>query len=403
MKILLTGAFGNVGSEALKTLLRESSQYQNPEHRNVVTVLEKRSPLAEENEAAVRQEFAGIHDFETVWGDLTSVKDVEDAVRGKDVIIHLAAVIPPLAFKLPQVARKVNVGGTINLIEAALKQPTIPRFILASSYSVVGPRTGLKSLPPMNGSTPAKPDDSYAKHKAECEEYLKNKYGERKADYAILRIGAVFMLGKYGGNSMEDYKRFLFSVPADQRRHGVDVRDAGCAFAHAGTLSNEEWKKKGVTGKVLYVGGDATWRVTVYEMGNTVMEALGVGSLPREMHRIADVDTAYYAEDHMDTAESEAILNYQHHPLMTWYMDVRAGANPIIYFFTALVSPLIRYYIARKSPHIKYNLARQRDPEASMAMNELFPPGSRDGFKGVGVGWGTETEWLEGGSCVCVW
>lgn len=112
MKILLTGAFGNVGSEALKTVLRESAQFQNPEHRHVVTVLEKRSPLAEKNEAATRREFEGIHDFETVWGDLTSVKDVEDAVLGKDVIIHMAAVIPPVAFKLPQVARKVNVGGS---------------------------------------------------------------------------------------------------------------------------------------------------------------------------------------------------------------------------------------------------------------------------------------------------
>lgn len=61
-------------------------------------------------------------------------------------------------------------------------------------------------------------------------------------------------------------------------------------------------------------------------------------------------------------------------------MDVRGGMNPIVYYLTALFSPLIRFFIARKSPHVGYNLARQRDPEASMAMNELFPPGAKDGL-----------------------
>lgn len=44
-----------------------------------------------------------------------------------------------------------------------------------------------------------------------------------------------------------------------------------------GSISKAEWDRKGVTGKVLYVGGDATWRVTVFEMGNAIMEAIGVG------------------------------------------------------------------------------------------------------------------------------
>lgn len=65
---------------------------------------------------------------------------------------------------------------------------------------------------------------------------------------------------------------------------------------------------------------------------------------------------------------------------MSWYRDVKTRTNPVVYFFTSLLSPLIRRYVERLSPHMKYNLAGVRDPEASLPMNELFPPGAKDGL-----------------------
>ena len=48
-------------------------------------------------------------------------KDVELAVSGCDVVIHVAAIIPPLADKKPKFAEAVNIGGTLNIIKAMIQ------------------------------------------------------------------------------------------------------------------------------------------------------------------------------------------------------------------------------------------------------------------------------------------
>ncbi len=49
------------------------------------------------------------------------------------VIVHLAAVIPPLAYRDAAFARTLNVDATAALVRAAENQPIPPRFLHASS------------------------------------------------------------------------------------------------------------------------------------------------------------------------------------------------------------------------------------------------------------------------------
>jgi len=125
--ILLTGAAGSVGLEALRELVRRKERY-------AIRVLEVRSPRTEK---ALRPFRA---DVEIHWLDLTDRAALDSCVRNVDGVIHLAAIIPPLADRQPALAEHVNVRGTQNLIEA-LQQSAPEAFLLySSSVSIYGDR-----------------------------------------------------------------------------------------------------------------------------------------------------------------------------------------------------------------------------------------------------------------------
>ena len=60
-----------------------------------------------------------------------------------DVIVHLAAVIPPWIYRDPELGRKVNVDATATLVRAAETQPKPPLFLHAVSAAVYGWRNPL--------------------------------------------------------------------------------------------------------------------------------------------------------------------------------------------------------------------------------------------------------------------
>ena len=113
MNVLVTGAFGNIGTSAVQELLRQGHQ---------VRCLARNT---KRNERAARQ-FAG--KIEIAWGDIRRPADLEAAVAGQDVIVHLAYALPQFCNEQPDVAREINVNGTKYLLDAARKQPRPPKF-----------------------------------------------------------------------------------------------------------------------------------------------------------------------------------------------------------------------------------------------------------------------------------
>src|SRR5436853_198358 len=105
MKILLTGAFGNIGMTSLEELLRQGHQ--------VRCFVKKRSAFAtlarKQNERVARRVAEQI---ELAWGDVRRPEDLVAAVQDQDVIIHLAYVLPPQCDDDPEAARETNVNGT---------------------------------------------------------------------------------------------------------------------------------------------------------------------------------------------------------------------------------------------------------------------------------------------------
>ncbi|NLA62818.1 MAG: NAD-dependent epimerase/dehydratase family protein, partial [Bacteroidales bacterium] len=95
-KILLTGASGTVGQAVLKELCTIKNKYE-------VTVFDKKSHKTINKFKPYKD------DIEIVYGDIRDVNDIIKIVHNKDVVIHLAAIIPPLADDKPVLSYQVNV------------------------------------------------------------------------------------------------------------------------------------------------------------------------------------------------------------------------------------------------------------------------------------------------------
>lgn len=162
MHFLVTGGAGFIGSHVAERLLSE---------RHRVTVWDDLNPFYDPAIKRANLEAAhalGGGRFQFVKLDLTQSDAVDLAASGQsfDQVIHLAAragVRPSLAH--PALYQRVNVEGTVNLLEAARKTGC-RKFILASSSSVYG----INAKVPFSESAPNfSPISPYAASKLACE------------------------------------------------------------------------------------------------------------------------------------------------------------------------------------------------------------------------------------------
>lgn len=316
MRVLVTGAFGNVGQSTVQELVRQG---------HTVRGFDLKTRL---NEKAARKLVAEV---DVVWGDLRRPDDVAAAVRDQEAVVHLAFIIPKLSAtgfeseEHPDWAREVNVGGTRNLIEAMQAQPEPPTLLFASSYHIYG-RTQ-DQPPPRTASDPVRPLEHYAHHKVECEAMVRAS----GLKWSILRLAATLPIAMKLDPGM-------FDVPLHNRMEYVHTRDVGLAFANA--VSNPEaW------GKVLLIGGGAACQYIYHQIAEQVLDGLGVGMLPEEAFA-----STPFATDWLDTAESQRLLRYQGHTLEDYVQDLKRqlGARwHLIRFFR----PLVRYVLLKQSPY----------------------------------------------------
>ena len=120
MKILVTGGTGRIGANLVKLLLDRGHTIRSFVYPG------------DASRANKLDAFGGV---ETVYGDLRNLQDVRSAVKGVDVIYHLAA-----AFGGPFDNRQyldINVMGTLNILESIRDLcPNLHRFVYASTEGV---------------------------------------------------------------------------------------------------------------------------------------------------------------------------------------------------------------------------------------------------------------------------
>ncbi|MBX9638682.1 MAG: NAD(P)-dependent oxidoreductase, partial [Mycobacteriaceae bacterium] len=222
--VLITGAFGLVGTDTVRRFAADGWRVVATAHRRAFEELPPR--------------------VETRWTDLTDPAQVRSLVAevSPDVIVHLAAVIPPLVYCDAAFARRLNVGATVSLVSAASDQPKPPRLLHASSTAIYGSRNPYRHPELLSVGTPLQPCELYGGHKLEAEACVRSS----GLDWVVLRLGGVLSVDPRAMPVTRDIMYFTSALPADGRVHSVDTRDVAVAFAAA--------VHQDVSGMVLLIG-----------------------------------------------------------------------------------------------------------------------------------------------------
>ena len=111
--VLVTGAFGLVGAATVRHLAALG-------RRVLATDLDTPG-----NRRAAQSLPAGVS---TRWADLTDTEQVAELMSEAEpaVVIHLAAIIPPLCYAQPGLARRVKVDATANLVKVVRRKWSAP-------------------------------------------------------------------------------------------------------------------------------------------------------------------------------------------------------------------------------------------------------------------------------------
>jgi nucleoside-diphosphate-sugar epimerase len=285
-----------------------------------------------------------------LFRDLRNADDVSRAVVGQEVVLHLAAILPPGSEAQPDLCKAVNVGGTANLIQAMQTSATKAALVSVSSASVMGPTQG--RTPPVKSDDPLSPMDAYSRSKIEAEALVAAS-GLR---YCILRLAAVIpTVLNYA--SLFSMTRLLFEMPLDARCEIVFDLDAAYALLSAAENLLESGEICGKKGFI--AGGKAHGcQMRTKDLVRVLFVPFGL-RIPDESLFSPEMNSYYL--DWYDTEETQAILKHQLHSVDQW----QAIIMRMIYF----VRPLLPLF---KAGILKWIEKQSPRYQASSKKNERF-------------------------------
>lgn len=213
---------------------------------NLIAYLQKHHPAIDitvlDNLSMGKREFLDEFDVKFVKGDIQDFLLVNKALKGIDVVIHLAADTSVLdSIERPDFNFNVNVVGTYNLLRAA-RDNDVEHFVMASTGgAIIGEAT-----PPVHEEMPPRPMSPYGASKLMAEGYLSAFSASYGMKTVALRFSNVYGKRSYHKGSVvakifkDVLSQRIFTVFGDglQTRDYVFVEDLSEAVFLAAQYEN---------------------------------------------------------------------------------------------------------------------------------------------------------------------
>ena len=314
-KVCVTGAAGFIGGHLAEALLRQG--------HDVVGLDDFSSGRRENTEL-----LAEFPNFSLIEGSIADPQAVERAVAGATWVFHLAAIPSvPLSMAEPERTNAVNIGGTVNVLEAARRHGA-KRVVLACSCAAYGdgeeqPKHELLQVRPMS---------PYAAQKIACELYAQtytraygvpcvalrffNVYGPRqdpKSDYAAA-------IPRFTTRLLAGTRPIVFG-DGQQTRDFVHVSDVVAAILLAA-------QSEKAPGEVINVASGRS--VSLVELIGTLKQVIGPAAAALEIEHQAPRAGDLRASS-ADISKARALLGYQPR------VQLAQGLEGVVESFRALV------------------------------------------------------------------
>ncbi len=186
--VLVTGAGGFIGSHLVESLVNQGSRVKALIHYNSMN---NWGHL--ENTEIVKQS-----KIEVIAGDILDFNFIKKIIKDVDVVFHLAALISiPYSYSAPLLFYKVNVEGTINVLQSCLEND-VEKVVVTSTSEVYG----TAQYTPINENHPLQAQSPYSASKISAEKITQsyvlsfslpasilrpfNTYGPRQSARAII-------------------------------------------------------------------------------------------------------------------------------------------------------------------------------------------------------------------------
>ena len=222
--------------------------------------------LPTEHDKKILSKYENKNSVSIVWGDLTRYQDVKKAVDAVDMVLHVGALVSPMADSKPELAWEVNFGGTKNIVDAILEREDRNKVKLMYIGTVA--ETGNR-VPPYHWGRigdPLVPSayDYYALSKIAAERYVIEsglKYWVSLRQTGILHDNILKVEGGIG-----------YHQPINNPLEWVTAIDSGRILVNicSDDVPEEFWRS------VYNIGGGASCRLTSHQFLDKVYLMLGV-------------------------------------------------------------------------------------------------------------------------------
>ncbi len=294
-KVLVTGASGNVGMYVIKRLLSEG-KYE-------ITALDLK------NKKSLKKLKKYQRRVNIVYGDIFDVVLIEALVKGHDIIIHLAGVMPPIGEFSKKLMDIVDYNGTENIIKAINYYNKNCHLIYASTTSLYdNDEASVRSIINKDKLT------NYASCKYKVENLIKEKLNK----YTILRVPLVL--------SEIKSEPFMYNLKKNKMVEVTTNVDAASAFVKCIdklTLVNK---------KTFNIGMGEKGRIEYSIILKNIRKYYGI-SFRYILSRIF-LEKNYYSPILEDSDELENLINYRTDTLTNYYNRLkRIGDKRVIQKF----------------------------------------------------------------------
>jgi nucleoside-diphosphate-sugar epimerase len=322
MKILVTGAFGNVGESTLEYLV-QNKNYE-------ITAFDLRNWANWRVSRRFRKKIT------ILWGDLRNRQKIFRAVKGQDLVMHIGAVIPPKANRNKEYTQEVNFGGTKNIVDAITDQSNRPKLIYTSSVAIYGDVRNNDS-PLISETDPpnVSPGDFYGEAKLKAEKYVRNA----DIDWVVFRLS-------YIPNSKKiKLTPLMFRMPLDTPIEITHTKDCGKALVNA--IERED-----IWGKIYNLGGGKECQIYYREFLDKMLPLMGVKRLPDEAFGNEPFHCCFY-----DTKALNEKLQFQKHTLEDLFQEMANNAKGKR-MLAKIFRPFVRPLLLLLSPYYRKNKKR---------------------------------------------